>query len=71
MDVDFLLLELFSGVAAKVDGGFLAKLLEPMAITPDRLNYMLPWLLLQTLQAIHALPASDRALQVRSPVIYS
>jgi hypothetical protein len=62
-DVDFLLLELFSGTAAVVDNSFLAQLLTPEAVTPDRLNYMLPWLLLQTLQAIQALPTSDLAPQ--------
>lgn len=56
VDVDYLLLELFAG--ARVDAQLMADLLTPTALTPDRLDYMLPWLLLQTLQAIEAIPAS-------------
>ena len=70
-DVDFLLLELFSGGAAAAGDAFLARLLTPEAITPDRLNYMLPWLLLQTLQAIQALPTSDVAPQARSSAVFT
>jgi hypothetical protein len=54
-DVDFWLLELSAG--AKVDGQFLAGMLAPTALIPDRLDYILPWLLLQALQAIQALSA--------------
>ena len=63
-DVNFLLLELFCGGAASGDSAFLAQLLAPTAHTPELLNYMLPWLLLQMLQGIHALPTHDLAPQV-------
>ncbi|BDA43587.1 Nuclear pore complex protein Nup98-Nup96 [Coccomyxa sp. Obi] len=64
MDVNFLILELFCGGAARADGAFLAQLLAPTAHTPELLNYMLPWLLLQLLQSIHALPTQNLAPQV-------
>ena len=65
-DVDFRLLELFARAAAQggrgagraSDGAFLARLLAPEAATPDRLNHLPAWLLLQALQAIGALPAA-------------
>ncbi len=69
VDVNFLLLELFCGGATVADGAFLAQLLSPAAITPDRLNHMLPWLLLQTLQAIDALPTLDLAPQARPSLL--
>ncbi len=79
-DVDYRLLELFarssssSGGGAKTgDGAFLAQLLAPEALTPDRLDALPAWLLLQALQAIGALPdqagAASAALQVGTPYI--
>lgn len=62
-DVNFLLLELFCGGAGRGDAAFLAQLLAPTAHTPEPLNYMLPWLLLQVLQGIHALPTQNLAPQ--------
>ncbi len=63
-DVNFLLLELFCGGTVRADGAFLAQLLAPTAHTPELVNYMLPWLLLQMLQGIHALPTQNLAPQV-------
>lgn len=62
-DVDYRLLELYArsssggaSLGTGGDGAFLARLLAPEALTPDCLNALPAWLLLQALQAIGALP---------------
>ena len=63
-DVDYCLLDLSARTdtgssrarSGSVDGAFLAQLLAPGALTPDRLAYLPSWLLLEALQAIGALP---------------
>ncbi|CAK0781544.1 hypothetical protein CVIRNUC_005400 [Coccomyxa viridis] len=56
IDVDYRLMELAAGGPSRADGAFLATLLSPLAFTPDPLDYLFPWMLLQALQAIAAIP---------------
>lgn len=56
MDVDYRLMELAAGGPSRADAPFLATLLSPLALSPDPLDYLFPWMLLQSLQAIGAIP---------------
>ena len=49
-------MELAAGGPSRADGAFLATLLSPLALTPDPLDYLFSWMLLQALQAIAAIP---------------
>ena len=65
IDVDYRLMELAAGGSSRADGGFLATLLSPLALTPDPLDYLFPWMLLQALQAIAAIPEAAPLDEVR------
>ncbi len=49
-------MELAAGGPSRADPAFLATLLAPLALSPDPLDYLFPWMLLQFLQAIDAIP---------------
>ena len=49
-------MELAAGGPSRADPAFLATLLSPLALSPDPLDYLFPWMLLQSLQAIGAVP---------------
>ena len=65
IDVDYRLMELAAGGPSRADSGFLATLLSPLALTPDPLDYLFPWMLLQALQAIAAIPEAAPLDEVR------
>ena len=65
IDVDYRLMELAAGGPSRADGAFLATLLSPLALTPDPLDYLFPWMLLQALQAIAAIPEAAPLDEVR------
>ena len=68
IDVDYRLMELAAGGPTRADPAFLATLLAPLAISPDPLDYLFPWMLLQSLQAMGALRDSASADEVCSHV---
>ena len=47
------------------DPSFVAQLAAPQGSTPDHLDHMLPWLLLSTLRAVHALPDASASEQLK------
>ena len=49
-------MELAGGGPSRADPAFLATLLTPLAVSPDPLDYLFPWMLLKSLQAIEAIP---------------
>ena len=64
VDVDYRLMELAAGGPDRADPAFLATLLSPLALSPDPLDYLLPWMLLQSLQAIDAIPRTASSDEV-------
>lgn len=64
MDVDYRLMELAAGGPTRADAPFLAKVLSPLALSPDPLDYLFPWMLLQTLQAVGAIPEAASPQEV-------
>ncbi len=62
--MDYRLLELAAGGPNRADPAFLATLLSPLALSPDPLDYLFPWMLLQSLQAIGAIPDTASADEV-------
>ena len=65
IDVDYRLMELAAGGPYRADNAFLATLLSPLTLTPDPLDYLFPWMLLQALQAIAAIPEAASLDEVR------
>lgn len=49
-------MELAAGGRSRADPTFMATLLSPLALSPDPLDHLFPWMLLQSLQAIDAIP---------------
>ncbi len=72
MDVDYRLMELAARGPNRADAPFLATVLSPLALSPDPLDYLFPWMLLQILQATGAIPEAASPQEVRpSPDAYS
>ena len=68
-DLAFTLLQLFTGRLSLGNQADVAQLLAPEGLTPEPLAALLPWLLLQVLQAIGAAASTPATLvQVRTPL---
>lgn len=49
-------MELAAEGPSRADPAFLATLLTPLAVSPNPLDYLFPWMLLKSLQAIEGIP---------------